>query len=114
MLAHSIAMEIHPVCNLRVARYAVSLGGHATLETWMQHFIALGLAGFEGLLAEQPAEKYCHGDSVTLADICLVPQIYNARRWNVPLDSFSRSVAIAESLEKLPAFAAASPENVKP
>ena len=113
-LAHAIAMDIHPVCNLRVAKHAVSLGGTATMESWMQHFIALGLAGFEGLLATQHATQFCYSDSVTLADICLVPQIYNARRWNVPLEPYPRTLAIAEQLEMIPAFSAASPDKVKP
>jgi maleylacetoacetate isomerase len=113
-LAHAIAMEIHPVCNLRVAKYAVSLGGNATMEGWMQHFLALGLSGFEGLLAERPDAQFCCGDSITLADICLVPQIYNARRWSVSLERFTRTACIAERLEKIPAFSAASPECVKP
>ena len=113
-LAHAIAMEIHPVCNLRVAKHAVSLGGSATMEGWMQHFISLGLSGFEGLLAERPAGQFCYGNSVTLADICLVPQIYNARRWNVSLEPFARTIAIADRLEQISAFSAASPERVKP
>ena len=113
-LAYAIAMEIHPVCNLRVAKHAVSLGGTATMEGWMQHFIALGLAGFEGLLTEQKGSPFCCGETVTMADICLVPQIYNARRWNVSLEPFARTLAITERLEKIPAFASASPESVKP
>lgn len=113
-LAYAIAMEIHPVCNLRVAKHAVSLGGSATMEGWMQHFISLGLSGFEGLLAEQAASQFCHGNSITLADICLVPQIYNARRWSISLEPFKRTIAIADRLENIPAFAAASPECVKP
>lgn len=113
-LAHAIAMEIHPVCNLRVARHAVSLGGAATMEGWMQHFITLGLGGFEGLLGLSPAGDYCCGDSVTLADICLVPQVYNARRWNVDMKAFPRARDIAERLEGIAAFAAAHPDSVKP
>jgi maleylacetoacetate isomerase len=113
-LAYAIAMETHPVCNLRVAKHAVGLGGSATMEGWMQHFIALGLNGFEGLLSDSPAGAYCHGDSVSLADICLVPQVYNARRWGVNLDAFPRIAAICDRLEILPAFAAAHPDKVKP
>jgi maleylacetoacetate isomerase len=113
-LAYAIAMDIHPVCNLRVAKHAVSLGGSATMEGWMQHFIALGLGGVEGLLSNGPAGPYCHGDTVTLADICLVPQIFNARRWGVNVDAFPRIEAICARLEILPAFAAAHPDKVKP
>jgi maleylacetoacetate isomerase len=113
-LAYAIAMDIHPVCNLRVAKHVVSLGGSATMEGWMQHFIALGLGGVEGLLSNGAAGSHCHGDSVTLADICLVPQIFNARRWGVDVDAFPRIEAICARLEILPAFAAAHPDKVKP
>ena len=113
-LAHAIAMEIQPVCNLRVARHAVSLGGAATMDGWMAHFIALGLEGVEGLLLQRPALPFCHGTRPGLADICLVPQVYNARRWGVDLSAFPRLAAIAERAEALPAFAAAHPDRVKP
>lgn len=111
-MAHAIAVDIHPVCNLRVARHATGLG--ATMDGWMQHFIALGFAGLEGLLAQHPAGRFSFGDAVTLADICLVPQVYNARRWGVDLHPFPRLTAIAEALEPLPAFQAAHPDQVKP
>jgi maleylacetoacetate isomerase len=111
-MAHAIAVDIHPVCNLRVARHAVGLG--ATMEGWMQHFIALGLAGVEGLLTQHPDGRFCLGDAVTLADICLVPQVYNARRWGVNLRPFPRLTAIAGALDLLPAFQAAHPDQMKP
>ena len=113
-LAHAIAMEVQPVCNLRVARHAARLGGGATMEGWMAHFIPLGLEGLEGLLAQEPARPFCHGDTPGLADICLVPQVYNARRWNIDLAPFPRLMAIAARAESLPAFAAAHPDRVKP
>lgn len=113
-LAHAIAMDIQPVCNLRVAQHAVGLGGGATMEGWMRHFIALGLGGFEGLLAQAPARPFCHGETPGLADICLIPQVYNARRWGVDLVAFPRLAAIAARAEALPAFAAAHPDRVKP
>lgn len=113
-LAHAIAMEIQPVCNLRVAHHAVSLGGAATMEGWMQHFIALGLKGVEGLLTQAPEQPFCHGDTPGLADICLVPQVYNARRWGVDLSPVPRLAAISARAEALPAFAAAHPDRVKP
>lgn len=111
-MAYAVAVDIHPVCNLRVARHAVSLG--ATMEGWMQHFIALGLEGLEGLLQRHGDGQFCFGDSVTLADICLVPQIYNAHRWGVDLSPVPRVAAIAEALGQLPAFVAAHPDRTKP
>ena len=111
-LAYAVAVDIHPVCNLRVARQAVSVG--ATMDDWMQHFITLGLAGLEGLLQQHPDGQFCFGDSVTLADICLVPQIYNAHRWGVSLEETPRIAAVAATLETLPAFQAAHPDRVRP
>jgi maleylacetoacetate isomerase len=113
-LAHAIAMEIQPVCNLRVARHAVDLGGSATMEGWMQHFIALGLQGLEGMLAQHPETPFCHGDRPGIADLCLIPQIYNARRWGVALDGYPRIMAITARAEALPAVAAAHPDKVRP
>jgi maleylacetoacetate isomerase len=114
-LAHAIAMEIHPVCNQSVARYAASLtGDEATLKTWMHRFIPPGLAAFETMLGAPETGRFCHGDAVTLADLCLVPQVYNARRWEVALDGLPRIRRIAEALEALPAFAAAHPDRIGP
>jgi maleylacetoacetate isomerase len=110
-MAHAVAVDIHPVCNLRVARHAVSLG--ATMEGWMGHFISLGLGGLEGMLLRHQDGRFCHGDRVSLADICLVPQVYNARRWGVDLQPFPRVAGIAEALDCLPAFQAAHPDRVK-
>jgi maleylacetoacetate isomerase len=113
-LSHAIAMDIQPICNLRVARHATGLGGKATLEGWMGHFISLGFQGLEGMLAVGPETAFCHGDSPGLADLCLVPQVYNARRWAVDLAPFPRIAGIAARLEALPAVAAAHPDLVKP
>ncbi|MBX5141344.1 maleylacetoacetate isomerase [Rhizobium lentis] len=109
-LSYAIAMEIHPVCNLRVARHVVSLGG-TTIEEWMKHFITEGFSDFEAMLGSKPQRRYCYGNSVSLADICLVPQVYNARRWGVDMDRFPLTGAISSHLENLPAFAAAHPEK---
>lgn len=107
-LAHAVAMEIHPVCNLRVARYAVDhSNGGITMESWMQEFIASGLAAVEKMVDDG---DYCYRNSVTLADLCVAPQLYNARRWNVDLGPLPRLVRIGAHLDTLPAFAAAYPK----
>lgn len=113
-LAHAVAMEIQPVCNLRVAQHAVSLGGRATMQGWMHHFITLGFQGLEPMLAEGPATAFCHGDAPGLADLCLVPQVYNARRWGVDLAPYPRISAIADRMEALRPVADAHPDRVKP
>ncbi len=83
-LAQAVACDIHPVNNLRILRYLMSPLGHdeKVVETWYNHWIETGFAGIERILAEDgQAGAFCHGDTVTLADICLVPQVVNARRY---------------------------------
>ena len=110
-MAMAIAMEIHPVCNLRVVRYAAAeSGGIIDQAVWMRHFISRGLADFEAMLPET-ATEFCLGQSVTLADICLVPQVYNARRWGVDLEKMPKTVAIDAHLRAIPAFARVAPTS---
>ncbi len=112
-LSYAVAMETSPICNLRVARHAVAQsGGSLKTEAWMGHFITLGLSGLEAML--RPNSPYCYGDQITMADICLVPQIYNARRWRVDLAAFPTISAISSRLEAIPAIAAAHPDRAKP
>lgn len=111
-LSYAIAMEIHPVCNLSVGKYATEAsGGAITTQSWMQHFITLGLIALEEMLAESPAGRFCHGDGLTMADCCLVPQVYNARRWGVDMVALPRIARIDAALQDLPAVQAAHPDR---
>lgn len=108
-LAHAIAIDIHPVCNLRVVRQATSSSaGEIKQEEWMRHFIGLGLATFETMI--EPGE-FCYGGRVGLADICLAPQLYNANRWGVNLTDMPNIQRIAANLDTIPAFQAAHPDR---
>ena len=113
-IAYAIAMEIHPICNPSVvAHHAAAFdGGNDDRKIWMQHFIDKGLRAVEALADHPVSGRFLHGDSPGLADIVLVPQLYNARRWEVSLDDMPRLTAIDAVCRDLPAFAAAAPEAV--
>ena len=114
-LAHLIAVDLHPVCNLRVVAYAVENAASDTMRAdWMAHFIAPGLEAFETLLRGFPQTVFCTGDRPGLADICLMPQLYNAERWNVPTAHLPRITAIQNACGAHAAFARAHPDQVKP
>jgi maleylpyruvate isomerase len=109
-LAQVIACDIHPVNNLAPLRYLKNELGQeqAKIDTWYHHWV---LAGFDALEAMVRPGPYAFGADVTLADICLVPQVANARRLKVPLERFPKIVAIDAACAKLPAFDQARPEN---
>lgn len=114
-LAYAIAMEISPVCNLSVRNYAASASaGAITADGWQTHFMALGLAAFERMLDHPATGLCCHGDSISIADICLVPQVYNARRAGIDLNTFPAIARIMVHLESNPAVASARPDLHKP
>jgi maleylacetoacetate isomerase/maleylpyruvate isomerase len=110
-LAQSIACEIHPINNLRVLKYlSKDLGlSEDAKNTWYRHWVREGLEAFERQLAQQPASTYCFGDTPTLADCCLVPQIFNGKRFNTPLDGLPRTMAAFDACMALPAFQQAQP-----
>ena len=111
-IAQTIACDIHPVNNLRVLQYLGRYFG-ATQEqkdAWYQHWVNEGLAAVEKLLAGHPATgTFCHGEMPTMADCCLVPQVFNARRFNCPLDALPTIRRIVGACEQLPAFQNAAP-----
>ncbi len=110
-LSYAIAMDIHPVCNLGVVFHVMqqSTDPEAARAAWMRKFIGEGLAAFEKMLDNPLTGAFCHGEQPTMADICLVPQVYNAERWGADLSGCPRLVAIAERCRKIPAFEAAQP-----
>ena len=96
-IAYAVACDMHPINNLSVRQYLKSGMGHADAEVarWYEHFIHRGFGPIEALLANsEQTGRFCQGDEITLADICLVPQVYNARRYKISLDAYPTIVRI--------------------
>jgi maleylacetoacetate isomerase len=110
--AQVIACDVHPLNNLRVLRYLRSelALDEPAVRRWYRHWIADAFAGLETLLARS-AGRYAFGDAVSLADVYLVPQVYNARRFECDLSAYPTIGRIADRVGQEPAFAAAAPEN---
>jgi maleylacetoacetate isomerase len=110
-LALTIACDIHPLNNLRVLRYLKSEFGQSqeAVDDWYRHWVAEGLDALEALAAPK-AGRFLHGDQLSMADICLVPQLFNARRFVVALDAYPTLLRAEAAALKLPAFAAAHPD----
>ena len=113
-LAYVVACDVHPINNLRVSNYLrdkLSAGTEAQRD-WHQHWIRLGFTALETLLSSSAETgKYCHGDRPTLADICLIPQMANARRVSLDLSPFPTLLRIEKGALALAAFTAALPAN---
>jgi maleylacetoacetate isomerase len=111
-MAMAIACDIHPLNNLRVLKYLKNELGHSQdeVDAWYVHWISEGLPALE-TLAKPQAGKFLFGDAPTGADVCLIPQLYNARRFNVPLDDYPTLLRADENANKIEAFAAAHPDR---
>ena len=116
-LAQSIACEIHPLNNLRVLKYLTrELGVNEDAKnTWYRHWVREGLESFERQLAVSqatgPTNSFCFGSEPSLADCCLVPQIFNAQRFKTSLDGLPSTMAAFEACMKLDAFVQAQPSH---
>jgi maleylpyruvate isomerase len=109
-IAQIVACDIHPLNNSAVLQYLKNTMQHAQpeIDAWYHHWVLAGFAAIEAMIAPAP---YACGPHVTLADLCLVPQVFNARRLKVPLDAFPKIVAVETACLKLAAFDKARPEN---
>jgi maleylacetoacetate isomerase len=113
-MALVIACEVHPIQNLRVLNYVKKEYNQTDeqVNRWAQHWIDLGLASLEQMISAQTARgKFCFGDNPTLADICLIPQLGNARRFGCDLSRYPNIMSIEEVCLAIPAFAEAAPEK---
>jgi len=111
-LAQALACDIHPINNLRVLRYLTRelRVDEAAKNAWYRHWVELGLAALETrLVNERETGRFCHGDLPTLADCCLVPQLFNARRFDVDMTPYPTLVRVDAACNALPAFADAAP-----
>jgi maleylacetoacetate isomerase len=111
-LALDIACEIHPLNNLRVLRYLVRdmKVSEDDKDRWYRHWVETGLEVVERQLAAQPA-TYCHGNTPTIADCCLVPQIFNAQRFNCRTEHIPQTMRVFDACMKLPAFSKTQPSE---
>jgi maleylacetoacetate isomerase len=113
-MALAVACDIHPLNNLRVLKYLKNALARSQeeVDAWYAHWINEGLPALEALAAPK-AGKFLFGDAPTGADVCLIPQLYNARRYNVPLDGYPTLLRAEENANRLEAFAAAHPDRQK-
>jgi maleylacetoacetate isomerase len=112
-LSYLVASEIHPLNNLRVLQHLKRALGQSQeqIDTWYRHWIADGLQKLEAELARPGTGEFCQGDAPSMADCCLVPQIFNARRFNSDLAPYPTTMRVFENCMKLEAFDRAQPSK---
>jgi maleylpyruvate isomerase len=113
-LTQAITCDVHPLNNLRVLQYLEKELHHdkATRETWYRHWVQLGFDAIEQWLVRDRANgRFCFGDAPTIADVCLVPQVFNARRFAVDLTPYPRIVGIDAACREMPQFQDAAPDR---
>jgi len=112
-LSQALACEIHPLNNLRVLKYLVHelKVSEDDKNGWYRHWVREGLLSFERQLAHHPASTFCWGDTPSMADCCLVPQIFNAQRFHCDLDGLPRTMAVYQACMQLDAFQRAQPSE---
>lgn len=113
-LSQAITCDVHPLNNLRVLQYLETDLGRdkASRDGWYRHWVQLGFAALESRLVRDSATgRFCHGDSPSMADVCLVPQVFNARRFAVDLGAYPRIVGIDAACRELPEFQRAAPDR---
>ncbi|WP_353190327.1 maleylacetoacetate isomerase [Pandoraea pnomenusa] len=112
-LSMLISCDIHPVNNLRILKYLQGPMGLSAeqKDTWYRHWIDEGMAGVERLLVKYGHGQWCFGDTPTLADVCLIPQIANAQRMGCDMSAYPRAMAVFDHAQTHPAFLAAAPNR---
>jgi maleylacetoacetate isomerase len=114
-LSYAVAMEIAPIGNLSVRKHVETLtAGAMTADAWMRHYIVKGFSALEAMLGDGKAGRFSHGDAVSMADVTLLPQVYNAERLGMDLADFPLIAGIAARLAAVPQIAAAHPDRVRP
>lgn len=109
-LAYIFAVDVHPICNLSVMQHATN-GQEPARTDWMQHFITPGLRAFEQQLATHNLSPFINGAKPGLAEICLIPQLYNADRWNVDYSDCPNIIKLRNTCVNQPAFLKAFPRE---
>jgi maleylacetoacetate isomerase/maleylpyruvate isomerase len=112
-LAMAVTCDIHPLGNLRVMQQLEAEFGASEEQraAWSRHWIGVGFKAIEAMLVDSAATgRYCHGETPSMADACLIPQVYNALRWKLPMDDYPTIARLYRACNELEAFQIAAPE----